>query len=77
MHYARTIDYEIVESSDLAAPAEEEIDVYCWRMEQLIEAGFSGAVAAALAGDAGIDLHLACDLLARGCPPGTAYRIVV
>lgn len=54
----------------------EAIDVYCWRMEQLLQAGFTRVLADALAVDAGVDLHAACDLLAAGCPQAVAYRIV-
>jgi hypothetical protein len=59
-----------------AAIAQAELDVYCWRLEQLLAAGYSQVVADQLADDAVVDLHRACDLLARGCDEATAYRIV-
>jgi hypothetical protein len=50
--------------------------VYCWRVEQLQRAGYSDELAFLMADDRSIDLHAACDLLARGCPEHTAYRIL-
>jgi hypothetical protein len=50
--------------------------VYGWRIEELERAGYSGELAPLIAADHRIDLHLACDLLRRGCPEGTAYRIL-
>ena len=55
----------------------EAIEIYGWRVEQLQRAGYSDAVAHKLADDAEVDLHLACDLLHRGCPEQTAYAILV
>jgi hypothetical protein len=55
---------------------EETIGVYCWRMEQLLAAGYAHVLADALATDLGVDLHAACALLASGCPQAVAYRIV-
>jgi GrpB-like predicted nucleotidyltransferase (UPF0157 family) len=54
----------------------ESIDVYCWRMEQLLSAGYKHVIADALAADPRVDLHLACDLVAGGCSHDLAYRIV-
>ncbi len=61
---------------ELEPESMETIDVYCWRMEQLLAAGFTRVLADALAADGGVDLHAACDLLAAGCPQAVAYRIV-
>jgi hypothetical protein len=47
-----------------------------WRIEQLGRAGWSEPQALMLALDPGVDLHLACDLLAKGCSPSLALRIV-
>jgi hypothetical protein len=68
---------ELAEQPGLAPRDDEDIDVYCWRMEQLLGAGYSQVVADELAGDGGVDLHVACDLLANGCPEKTAYLILV
>jgi hypothetical protein len=45
-------------------------------MEQLLGAGYSHLRADALADDPGVDLHVACDLLARGCDEQVAFRIL-
>ena len=55
---------------------EEEIDVYCWRMEELIRAGYSWMAAGTLADRTDIDLHAACRLRAVGCPDETAVSIL-
>ncbi len=61
-----------------AVPAEtEEERVFEWRLEELFRAGFSDALAVELAGARNVDLHQALDLLARGCPPATAARILL
>jgi hypothetical protein len=52
-------------------------ELYSWRVEQLARAGYSAANADALADDDTVDLHLACDLLERGCPERTAVLILV
>jgi hypothetical protein len=56
---------------------ERDADVLCWRLEQLQLAGYSGEIAYTLAEETAVDLHLACDLIRRGCPAPTAYRILV
>jgi hypothetical protein len=68
---------ELAEQSEPAPRDEGAIDVFCWRMEQLLGAGYSRPVADALAADGAIDLHVACDLLAHGCAEKTAYLILV
>lgn len=47
-----------------------------WRRGRLIEAGFSIAQAAALAGDRRSDIHALIALTERGCPPELAARIL-
>jgi hypothetical protein len=47
-----------------------------WRRDVLIEAGYPPDLAAELACSAA-DLHLAVDLLRRGCSPQTAAAILV
>ena len=48
-----------------------------WRAGELERAGYDGPDAAELAGRADVDLHLAVELLARGCPARTALRILL
>jgi len=50
--------------------------VLVWRFEQLVAHGYVPVDAVALAGDAGVDLALARSLVARGCPPALAARIL-
>jgi hypothetical protein len=76
------VSHELVEQytsdpSDVIELDERDADVLCWRLEQLQRAGYSGEIAYALAEDTAVDLHAACDLIRRGCPARTAYRILV
>jgi hypothetical protein len=48
-----------------------------WRIEQLIAVGFDSDSALVLALDRSIDLHEATELVRRGCPPETAFRILL
>jgi hypothetical protein len=48
-----------------------------WRREQLARVGYSGEDASTLAERGDIDLHLAVDLVERGCPPALAARILL
>jgi hypothetical protein len=48
-----------------------------WRIEQLIAVGFDSDAALVLALDRNVDLHQATELVKRGCPPRTAFRILV
>ena len=63
-----------------------ELDVYeetegerieRWRASELERAGYDEADAAELAGRVDVDLHLAIELLERGCPTRTALRILL
>jgi hypothetical protein len=71
-----TLDSGRVSADETATITQAELDVYCWRLEQLLAAGYNQVVADQLAEDVGVDLHRACELLARGCNEHTAYRIV-
>lgn len=51
--------------------------VLSWRVEQLIAVGFDSDAAFVLALDREVDLHEATGLVRRGCPPQTAFRILV
>jgi len=48
-----------------------------WRLRSLGEAGYGFDAALTLAVQPEVDLHLAADLLSRGCPPETALRILL
>jgi hypothetical protein len=48
-----------------------------WRAEELERAGYGREAAAELAARADVDLHLAIELIERGCPAATALRILL
>lgn len=48
-----------------------------WRSQQLQQAGYSPIDALVLSRRTDIDLHLALDLIVRGCPPETAVQILI
>jgi hypothetical protein len=59
-------------------PQQTEPDpVFDWRLEALQRAGYPLSEAWQLAAAADVDLRFAERLLARGCPPSTAARILV
>lgn len=73
--YIMTRDTALIE---LEQEGEDETDrVLRWRCEELRRAGYGLQDALLLAITSEVDLHLAADLLARGCPNGTAIRILV
>jgi hypothetical protein len=51
--------------------------VLLWREEELERVGYERDTARDLAERTYVDLHLAMDLMRRGCPPDTALRILV
>ena len=51
--------------------------VIAWRIDQLTRAGYPDLAAIALAASADVDLHVAVDLVARGCSPSLAVRILL
>lgn len=56
----------------------DELDaVIAWRFEQLERAGYPELPALAIAVDRSVDLHAACALAARGCPPALALEILL
>jgi hypothetical protein len=61
---------------DLEFDAEAE-RVLLWREEELERVGYERAAARDLAERTYVDLHLAMNLLRRGCPADTALRILV
>jgi len=62
--------------SDEATETENE-RVLRWRWEELRRAGFGFKDSLILAVSLDVDLHLATELLARGCPADVALRILV
>ena len=57
-------------------PTEQEL-VEQWRAEELERAGYPAQAAAELAMHAEIDLHLAVELLQKGCSPELALQILL
>jgi ABC-type phosphate/phosphonate transport system substrate-binding protein len=51
--------------------------VEAWRAEQLEMAGYGAQAAAELAMRHDVDLHVAVELLARGCPAELALKILL
>ena len=66
----------VEEQNRLVAP-DPAARVLSWRIEQLISVGFASDDAFVLALDRSVDLHEARALVRRGCPPQTAFRILV
>ena len=64
-----------IEIEDAAETENER--VLRWRWQELRRAGFGYKDSLLLAVSLDVDLHLATDLLARGCPAETALRILV
>jgi hypothetical protein len=48
-----------------------------WRAEALERVGYDSTSAALLATQHDVDLHLAIELVERGCPPEVAIRILL
>ena len=61
------------ELQDLDFDTEAE-RVLLWREEELERAGYDRDTARQLAEAPGVDLHLATELLRRGCPEGDSCR---
>ena len=55
----------------------ELVKIERWRSEELERAGYGTRAAGRLAARHDIDLHQAVELLARGCPPELALRILL
>jgi hypothetical protein len=72
----RAITAEAADHADVEQLEAGAIEVYWWRLEQLQSAGYSDLHAHELAASNEVDLHVACDLLGRGCPEFTAFAIV-
>ena len=55
----------------------ETTGVLHWRLSELLRAGYPFDEALVLATRSHVDLHIAADLVGRGCPPDTATRILL
>ena len=55
----------------------EQTAVLEWRFSQLAKSGYGIDDAVVLATHTDVDLHHAADLVARGCPPALALRILL
>jgi hypothetical protein len=55
----------------------EQTAVLEWRFSQLMKSGYGTEDAIVLATHTDVDLHHASDLVARGCPPLLALRILL
>jgi hypothetical protein len=60
----------------LAHKVTEDDPVRRWRLDALMDAGYAPADAIVLSRREDVDLHLAVRLLAEGCLPETAVRIL-
>jgi len=56
--------------------AQQAPEVVSWRRNQLVLAGYAPATATRLAMDSRYDLHALLELVAGGCPPELAVRIM-
>ncbi len=63
------------ESNTDVRPSEQEI-VERWRAQELERAGYPATVAMELAIRADVDLHVAVELLQKGCSPQVAADIL-
>jgi hypothetical protein len=64
--------------AELSAPGEHEAEaVFEWRFSQLARSGYDLGEALTLAANEHVDLHRAADLIAGGCPPSLALRILL
>jgi hypothetical protein len=61
----------------ISVEGREATAVLEWRFAQLAKSGYGIADAITLATDTQIDLHRASELVARGCPPSVALRILL
>ena len=64
-------------TADLTTTSSEQELVERWRAEELERAGFGPADAASIAARMDIDLHVAIELLLKGCSPELAKQILL
>jgi hypothetical protein len=55
---------------------DERVDVSAWRLRRLLESNFAPPLAMRLANTPGVDVHALLDLVARGCSPELAAKIL-
>ena len=67
----------LVAETDEESRPDPAARVLSWRIEQLIAVGYDSDSAFVLALDRTIDLHEATELVRRGCPPETAFLILL
>ena len=67
---AQTVEHTTTQIS------EDEL-VHRWRLEQLRKTGYPARAAKAIASRRDVDLHLAIDLMRRGCTTDLAVRILL
>ena len=56
---------------------EREVEVFRWRLDELLGAGYAINDALTLTAMCEVDLHVAIELPRRGCPHATAVRILL
>jgi hypothetical protein len=67
-----------VTAAEAGLQVETEIErIEAWRAEELQRAGYDASAAEKLAVRHDVDLHVAADLLRRGCPPELALEILL
>jgi hypothetical protein len=52
-------------------------EVFDWRLQTLLASGYDPDSALSLAGAASVDLHVAVELVERGCSPTLAVQALV
>jgi hypothetical protein len=62
---------------EAAVAASSDDSVVRWRMIVLLRAGYAWDDAVEVASATSVDLHLAAELPAKGCPSDTARRILL
>jgi hypothetical protein len=71
-----TMHLTTAQIESINAAENEKCQVFSWRFDELRRAGYAFQDALVLAISDSVDLHLAIDLPARGCPHTTALRIL-
>jgi hypothetical protein len=68
----------VTNAADIELVVDTESErVTAWRACELLKAGYEPLVAVELAEHSEIDLHLALELIDRGCPPDLAAKILL
>ena len=63
--------------AEFTALRDETVEVIRWRFSQLARSGYGTEDAITLATHLDVDLHRAADLVAHGCTPSLALRILL